>query len=73
MAPEVLEGAKNFSREAFLHIDMYAFALCLWELLTRCTAVQEGLLYFHFILLCFLFFLGQIRKKFLLIMNLIHN
>lgn len=44
MAPEVLEGAINFSREAFLRIDMYAFALCLWELLTRCTAVQEGLL-----------------------------
>ena len=44
MAPEVLEGAINFSREAFLRIDMYAFALCLWELLTRCNAVQEGLL-----------------------------
>ena len=43
MAPEVLEGAINFSREAFLRIDMYAFALCLWELLTRCTDVNEGL------------------------------
>lgn len=40
MAPEVLEGAINFSREAFLRIDMYAFGLCLWELLSRCTAVE---------------------------------
>ena len=40
MAPEVLEGAINFSREAFLRIDMYAFGLCLWELITRCTAIE---------------------------------
>ncbi|KAL1132119.1 hypothetical protein AAG570_010077, partial [Ranatra chinensis] len=41
MAPEVLEGAINFSRDAFLRIDMYACGLVLWELATRCTA-QEG-------------------------------
>ena len=36
MAPEVLEGAINFSRDAFLRIDMYACGLVLWEVLTRC-------------------------------------
>ena len=36
MAPEILEGAINFHRDAFLRIDMYAFALVLWEVLTRC-------------------------------------
>ena len=38
MAPEVLEGAINFSRDAFLRIDMYACGLVLWELVSRCTA-----------------------------------
>ncbi|KAJ1520821.1 hypothetical protein ONE63_003912 [Megalurothrips usitatus] len=41
MAPEVLEGAINFSRDAFLRIDMYACGLVLWELASRCTG-QEG-------------------------------
>ncbi|XP_071491101.1 activin receptor type-2A-like [Diadema antillarum] len=41
MAPEVLEGAIQFKRDAFLRIDMYAFALVLWELVTRCT-IQDG-------------------------------
>lgn len=41
MAPEVLEGAIQFKRDAFLRIDMYAFGLVLWELVTRCT-VQDG-------------------------------
>ena len=35
MAPEVLEGAINFSRDAFLRIDMYACGLVLWELASR--------------------------------------
>uniref|UniRef100_A0A8D9A4H4 Serine/threonine-protein kinase receptor n=1 Tax=Cacopsylla melanoneura TaxID=428564 RepID=A0A8D9A4H4_9HEMI len=39
MAPEVLEGAINFSRDAFLRIDMYACALVLWELASRCSSV----------------------------------
>lgn len=38
MAPEVLEGAINFSRDAFLRIDVYACALVLWEIVSRCTA-----------------------------------
>lgn len=38
MAPEVLEGAINFSRDAFLRIDMYACGLVLWEIASRCTA-----------------------------------
>lgn len=40
MAPEVLEGAINFQRDAFLRIDMYAFGLVLWELVARCTAAD---------------------------------
>lgn len=40
MAPEVLEGAINFQRDSFLRIDMYAFGLVLWELVSRCTAVD---------------------------------
>uniref|UniRef100_U5EVS8 Serine/threonine-protein kinase receptor n=1 Tax=Corethrella appendiculata TaxID=1370023 RepID=U5EVS8_9DIPT len=38
MAPEVLEGAINFTRDAFLRIDVYACGLVLWELVSRCTA-----------------------------------
>lgn len=38
MAPEVLEGAINFTRDAFLRIDVYACALVLWELVSRCVA-----------------------------------
>ncbi|XP_012533015.1 activin receptor type-2A [Monomorium pharaonis] len=41
MAPEVLEGAINFTRDSFLRIDMYACGLVLWELASRCT-VQNG-------------------------------
>lgn len=40
MAPEVLEGAINFSRDAFLRIDMYACGLVLWELASRCTGQE---------------------------------
>jgi activin receptor type-2 len=41
MAPEVLEGAINFTRDAFLRIDVYACGLVLWELVSRCT-VHKG-------------------------------
>lgn len=41
MAPEVLEGAINFTSDSFLRIDMYACGLVLWELVSRCTA-QDG-------------------------------
>ena len=40
MAPEVLEGAINFNRDAFLRIDMYACGLVLWELMARCKAID---------------------------------
>lgn len=40
MAPEVLEGAINFSRDSFLRIDMYACGLVLWEIASRCTALE---------------------------------
>ena len=40
MAPEVLEGAINFNRDAFLRIDMYACGLVLWEMVSRCTAAD---------------------------------
>ena len=36
MAPEVLEGAINFTRDAFLRIDVYACGLVLWEMVSRC-------------------------------------
>ncbi|XP_076824977.1 activin receptor type-2B-like [Clavelina lepadiformis] len=42
MAPEVLEGAINFQRDAFLRIDMYAFGLVLWEIVTRCSDIPGG-------------------------------
>jgi len=42
MAPEVLEGAINFSRDAFLRIDMYACGLVLWEIVSRCREVGEA-------------------------------
>lgn len=38
MAPEVLEGAINFNRDAFLRIDVYACGLVLWEMVSRCDA-----------------------------------
>lgn len=40
MAPEVLEGAINFNRDAFLKIDVYACGLVLWEMVSRCDAVE---------------------------------
>ena len=40
MAPEVLEGAITFTRDAFLHIDVYALSLVLWEMAGRCTAAS---------------------------------
>ena len=40
MAPEVLEGAISFDREAYFRIDIYAFALILWELTTRTKTVN---------------------------------
>ncbi|KAK3106491.1 hypothetical protein FSP39_021009 [Pinctada imbricata] len=40
MAPEILEGAISFKRDAFLRIDMYACGLVLWELVTRCSCVD---------------------------------
>ena len=36
MAPEVLQGAINFSKNSFLSIDMYACGLVLWELVSCC-------------------------------------
>ncbi|XP_068602017.1 activin receptor type-2A [Brachionichthys hirsutus] len=40
MAPEVLEGAISFQRDAFLRIDVYALGLVLWELVSRCRAAD---------------------------------
>lgn len=45
MAPEVLEGAINFSRDSFLRIDMYACGLVLWEIVSRCTVVSNDTVY----------------------------
>ena len=48
MAPEVLEGAISFNRDAFLRIDMYACGLVLWELMSRCTAVDGNSVLFTY-------------------------
>ena len=42
MAPEILERAICFNRDAFLRIDIYAFALVMWECLTRCKDLPGG-------------------------------
>lgn len=41
MAPEVLDGAIEFTCNAYLRIDMYACALVLWEIVSRCTVLGE--------------------------------
>ena len=68
MAPEVLEGAINFNRDAFLRIDMYACALVLWELLSRCRGqdapVPEYLLPFEEEV-CLHFFSHYFKQTFL--------
>lgn len=46
MAPEVLEGAINFTRDSFLRIDMYACGLVLWELASRCTVQDVCIIYY---------------------------
>jgi serine/threonine protein kinase len=41
MSPEVLDGSINFTVEHFLKIDVYACALVLWELLSRCVTSED--------------------------------
>lgn len=38
MAPELLEGVIAHTREALCSVDMYAFALVMWEIVTQCDA-----------------------------------
>ncbi|XP_012557412.2 activin receptor type-2A isoform X1 [Hydra vulgaris] len=42
MAPEMLEGSISFLTDSLLFIDMYAFALVLWEILSRCSIDEES-------------------------------
>ena len=42
MAPEILERAISFHRDAFLRIDIYAFALVMWECVSRCSTIPGG-------------------------------
>ena len=42
MAPEILERAISFHRDAFLRIDIYAFALVMWECVSRCSRIPGG-------------------------------
>lgn len=44
MAPEVLDGAITFQRESFMRIDVYALALVMWEMVSRCTATESEFL-----------------------------
>jgi PREDICTED: similar to activin receptor IIA len=43
MAPEVLEGAINFSRDSLIRIDIYALALVIWEVLYRCREKDKSI------------------------------
>ena len=45
MAPEVLEGAVNLRdcETALKQVDMYAMALVLWELASRCADPYQGM------------------------------
>ncbi|XP_037090850.1 bone morphogenetic protein receptor type-2-like [Pollicipes pollicipes] len=45
MAPEVLEGALNLRdcETSLKQVDMYAMALVLWEMATRCADLYQGL------------------------------
>ncbi len=40
MAPEVLEGAIEFTKSQFFQIDMYACGLVLWEMASRCKLLE---------------------------------
>lgn len=41
MAPEVLESRVNLEDlEAFKQIDVYSMALVLWEMASRCNAIE---------------------------------
>ena len=42
MAPEILEGCVNFGMEDCLKIDIYAFALVLWEMASRTDTHGDG-------------------------------
>nr|CAX73002.1 activin receptor IIA [Schistosoma japonicum] len=47
MAPEVLDGAIQFSKDAFLRIDVYAMGLVFWELMMRCCCGSNKNLSIH--------------------------
>ncbi|XP_077384725.1 anti-Muellerian hormone type-2 receptor-like isoform X2 [Festucalex cinctus] len=40
--PEILEGYVNLTSSWFLHGDIYALSLVLWEICTRCSDLFEG-------------------------------
>jgi len=44
MSPELLDGSVNFAAEYFLKIDMYACGLVLWEMLSRCADLSNGMI-----------------------------
>lgn len=41
MSPEVLLGTMSFDVNSFVHVDMYACGLVLWELMSRCSVDGE--------------------------------
>jgi hypothetical protein len=41
MSPEVLVGTMSFDVNSFVHVDMYACGLVLWELMSRCSVDGE--------------------------------
>lgn len=60
MSPEILEGAITFTRDAFIRIDMYACGLILWELMSRCSAIDGMFLTFSYIMLLLLLLLCDV-------------
>ena len=50
-APEVLECAAIFQYDVFQMIDIYAFALVLWEMASRCQLPNHSKISVEFILL----------------------
>ncbi len=71
MAPEVLEGAIHFQREAFQRIDVYALALIMWEMASR-TQIPNGM-YWRGDLHCSIWFCGWVRFQTLDCNNVSHR
>lgn len=71
MAPEVLEGAINFTRDSFLRIDMYACGLVLWELASRCTIQDVSIYYIHVLWIVYIIYIFLSNYNYIRTMKLV--